>query len=160
MTPSRRVATDIMTKTLICARPEQDLAAVEQLLIDNRIGGAPVVAKGRLVGVISRSDITRVQVLMRSLDGAVSDEIRFSDVQADGFQHPEHSAVAGFREGLDHLKVKDAMREQVATCQAQSPIAEIAQKMVRQHIHRVIVVEGDRPVGIVSSLDLVKLMAQ
>jgi CBS domain-containing protein len=32
--------------------------------------------------------------------------------------------------------------------------------MVQDHIHRVVVVEGDRPIGIVSSLDLVKLLAK
>jgi CBS domain-containing protein len=31
--------------------------------------------------------------------------------------------------------------------------------MVRQHIHRVIVVDGQRPVGIISTLDIVKLVA-
>jgi len=31
--------------------------------------------------------------------------------------------------------------------------------MVRHHVHRIIVVENDRPVGIVSSLDMTALIA-
>ena len=51
------------------------------------------------------------------------------------------------------------MHDQVVTCRPDASVVEIAAEMVRHHIHRVIVVEGDRPVGIVSSLDIVKLVA-
>ena len=153
------VANDVMTRSLISAGPDQPLAEVEAKLIERRISGLPVVEDGRLVGVISRSDIARVQVLMQSLDGQISDGQLWDDMQADGFQHPQRPQYQGFRQRLDQLQVKDAMRDQIITCQPQTPVPQIAAEMVRQHIHRVIVVEGDRPVGIVSSLDLVKLLA-
>jgi CBS domain-containing protein len=152
-------AGQIMTKALICARPQQDLRELESLLVEHRIGGVPVVDQGRLVGAVSRSDITRVQVLLSSLDGQVTDELRWDD-QADGFQHNERAEFQGFRQMLDKLKVKDAMHDQVVTCTPATLIAEVAETMVRQHVHRVIVVEGDRPVGIISSLDLVRLWAE
>jgi CBS domain-containing protein len=151
-------AEQIMTKALICAHPEQDLRELELLLVEHRIGGVPVVDQGRLVGVVSRSDIARVQVLMDSLDGQVTDEQRWDD-QADGFQHNERAEFQGFRQMVDKLKVKDAVHDQVVTCTSATPVGQVAATMVRQHIHRVIVVEGDRPVGIISSLDLVKLLA-
>jgi CBS domain-containing protein len=152
------VAADIMTKAPVCAKPSQDLQSIEQTLIQGRIGGCPVVEHGKLVGVISRSDIARVEVLMRSLDGAVTDAIE-DEKQTDGFEHSTLVAFDGFRQRLDKLKVKDAMRDQVVTCAPQTPVAAIADIMVKQHIHRVIVVEQDRPVGIISSLDICKLMA-
>jgi CBS domain-containing protein len=153
-------AGDIMTTAVVCARPEQRLKELERALIENRVGGMPVVEGDRLVGVISRSDLTRIEVLMRSLDGLVSDELRRDEVQADGFAHAEADEFQGFRQRLDDLTVKDAMRDQVVTCHAATRISEVADAMLREHIHRVIVVEGSRPVGIVSSLDIVKLVAQ
>ncbi len=152
-------AGQIMTKALICAGPRQDLIELESLLVEHRISGAPVVEHGRLVGVVSRGDIARVQVLMNSLDAQVTDELRWGD-QADGFQHNERAEFQGFRQMLGKLKVKDAMYDQVATCTPGAPVSEVAEAMVRQHVHRIIVVEGDRPLGIISSLDLVKLLAQ
>ena len=152
-------AGQIMIKALICVGPQQCLRELELLLIEHRIGGVPVVDEGRLVGVVSRSDIARVQVLMNSLDGQVTDELRWDD-QADGFQHNERAEFQGFRQILDRLKVKDAMHDQVVTCTPATLVAEVAESMVRQHTHRVIVVEGDRPVGIISSLDLVSLLVQ
>ena len=151
-------AGEIMTKALVCATPHQSLADVETLLIEHRVSGVPVVDRGRLVGILSRSDIVRVQVLMNSLDGQVTDQISGGD-QADGFQHDPRAEFQGFRQMLTKLTVKDAMHDQVVTCEPESLVNEVAEAMVRQHIHRVIVVEQDRPVGIISSLDLVKLVA-
>lgn len=155
---SQALAQDIMTKTLVCAHPEQPLGELELVLIEHRISGAPVVDHGRLVGVISRSDIARVEVLMESLDGLVSDQMRW-DAQADGFQHPVRPAYHGFRGRLENLAVRDAMHDQVITCQPTTAVPEVAAEMVRHHVHRVIVVDGDQAVGVISSLDIVRLVA-
>ncbi|HTM56046.1 MAG TPA: CBS domain-containing protein [Pirellulales bacterium] len=151
-------AEQIMTRPPISAAPGQSLAELVTLLIENRIGGLPVVEDGRLVGVISRSDIVRVQVLMKALDGRVTDELGWV-IQADGFKHAATGEFKGFRDSLASLTVADAMRDEVFTCTADTSAAEVADIMVRRHVHRVIVVEEERPVGIISSLDLVKLLA-
>lgn len=152
-------AGQIMTRALVCATPEQDLLEIEAALIEHRIGGVPVVANGKLVGVLSRSDLARVQVLMDSLDGQVTDQFEWTE-QADGFQHAQPPEFRGFRQMLAGLKVKDAMRDEVVTCRPTTPLGDVAKLMVGRHVHRVIVVEGDdRPVGILSSLDLVRLLA-
>jgi len=152
-------AADIMTRSPLSVRPEQPLMEAEQMLIASRIGGAPVVEGGRLVGILSRSDIARVEVVMMSLDGQVSDQLHWN-VQADGFEHSWRPDFGGFRERVAKLKVKDAMHREVITCRPETPVTEAADTMVRQRIHRLIVVEGERPVGIVSSLDIVKLVGQ
>lgn len=153
-------AADVMTRSLISARPDQDLAEIERVMVEKRITGLPVIERGRLVGVISRSDIARVEVLMQSLDSQVTHELHSEATQADGFQHLARPEYEGFRGKLDKLKVRDAMRDQAITCTPQTAVSEIAAMMIDQHIHRVIVVDGgDQPVGIVSSLDLVRLLA-
>jgi CBS domain-containing protein len=129
------------------------------MLIEQRISGVPVVDAGRVVGVVSRADIARVQVLMQALDGQVSDHLRYDDAQADGFEHPQRPEYQGFEQKLSELKVRDAMRHQVISCPATTSVVDLADLMVRQHIHRIIVVEGERPVGIVSSLDIARLVA-
>jgi CBS domain-containing protein len=151
-------AEQIMTRSPISAAPDQPLAELETLLIENRIGGLPFVENGRLVGVVSRSDLVRVQVLMKSLDGRVTDEFGWV-IQADGFRHAASGEFKGFRDTLASLTVADAMHDEVLTCTADTSVADVAAIMVRQHVHRIIVVDNERPVGIISSLDLVKLLA-
>lgn len=159
MAPSAKAlqAADVMTRTLVCAHPDQDLLEVESLLFERHISGMPVVEEERLIGVLSASDVARVQVLMNSLDGQVNDRLDWP-TQADGFQHTDPPQFDGFRQMITRLKVRDAMQDQVTVCPPGEPLSRVAQTMLDDHIHRVIVVEGDKPVGVISSLDLVKVL--
>lgn len=155
---AKLTAADVMTRSLVLARPDQDLLEVEGVLFSRRISGVPVVEDGKLIGVVSAGDVARVQVFMNSLDGQVDDIQEWSS-QADGFQHADPPAFHGFREMIAKFKVRDAMNDQVMTCAPGASLANVAGQMLSERVHRVIVVEQDKPVGIVSSLDLVKVLA-
>ena len=153
-------ARDVMKQAVRCTSPHQLLTLVERQLIETHISGMPVVENGKLVGIISRSDVARAQVLTEELDGQVQDELRW-DAQADGFQHTLSAKdFGGFRERYKRMRVRDVMRSQVVTCSPDTAVADVAAAMIRHHIHRMIVVEGDKPVGIISSLDLVDLVSK
>lgn len=155
------LARDIMHRDLITAHPEQSLSELRHLLIESHISGAPVIDQhGRLAGIVSRSDLVRVEELAEALDEQVSGSEIWLDDQADGFKHPQPQGFNGFLKRLREFRVKDAMRGQVLTCSPETPVTELAAEMVRHHVHRIIVVEEDRPVGIVSSLDMTALIAQ
>ena len=154
----KTLARDIMQRELITADPDQSLTEVRHLLIDSLISGAPVVSEGRLVGMVSRSDLVRVEELVEALDGEISQE-QLGMQQIDGFRHSSAEGFAGFKKRLSQLRVKDAMRAQVLTCTPDTPIQEVASEMVRHHVHRIVVVEGAKPVGIVSALDVAALVA-
>lgn len=153
------LARDIMHRDLVTAEPDQSLAELRHLLIEAHVSGVPVVDQGRLVGVVSRSDLVRVEELVEALDAEVSDEALL-ERETDGFSHSTREGFRGFRRRLNELKVKDAMRAQVMTCSPETPVTQVAAEMVRHHVHRIVVVEGDKPVGIVSTLDIVGLVAK
>jgi len=153
------LARDIMSRNLVTASPEQSLVEVRHTLIESRISGAPVVSGGKLIGVISRSDLIRIEELVETLDAEVSDNEEWQEDQADGFQHSAPHRFEGFHQRLKQLRVKDAMRSQVVSCAPDTPVRELADEMFRQRVHRIVVVENDRPVGIVSALDIVALVA-
>lgn len=153
-------ARDIMHRDLIKAHPDQSLAELRHLLIESHISGAPVVDDtGRLAGIVSRSDLVRVEELVESLDEQVSGLEDWLDNQADGFRHSAPQEFHGFVKRLKDLRVKDVMRGQVLTCAPDAPAPQLADEMVRHHVHRIIVVEDGRPIGIVSSLDMTALVA-
>ncbi|HUY32467.1 MAG TPA: CBS domain-containing protein [Pirellulales bacterium] len=154
------LAHDIMRGELICAHPDQSLVELRHLLIESHISGAPVVSEGRLVGIVSRSDLVRVRELLDALDGQVYGSEDWNESQADGFKHPAREEFHGFQKRADQLRVKDAMRAQVLTCSPDTPVVELAAEMVRHHVHRIVVVENDRPIGIISSLDIAELVAK
>jgi CBS domain-containing protein len=55
---SRRVS-DIMTRNVITTGPETPVADIADLLESNRIKRVPVVADGKLVGIVSRANLIR-----------------------------------------------------------------------------------------------------
>ena len=155
----QRTAADIMRRELIAVHPDQPLSEARHLLIESHISGAPVIDDGRLVGIVSRSDLVRVEELVEALDSEISGEV-WQERQTDGFRHQRPEGFHGFSKRLNELRVRDAMRAQVLCCAPDSPVREVAAEMVRHHVHRIVVVDGEKPVGIVSSLDIAALVAR
>ena len=50
---------DVMTHLVVTFRPDDGLEYVAKVLVKNRISGAPVTEAGRVVGVVSESDVIR-----------------------------------------------------------------------------------------------------
>lgn len=50
---------DVMTSRLFCAEPDDDLAAIAQLMQDKRIRHVPVVQDGNLLGILGIREVLR-----------------------------------------------------------------------------------------------------
>jgi len=57
---------DVMTRNVITVGPDTDLNEVARTMLERRIGGLPVVEHGRLVGIITESDIFKRFVELQS----------------------------------------------------------------------------------------------
>jgi CBS domain-containing protein len=144
------LARDVMKTTVVAVHPDTPLAALEDTLIARRISGAPVVENGRLVGIVSRSDIVRYFTLQRSMAALL---------------HPPKSEASAAGEesrqsAEKHLAVKDIMARDTVVVAPDTPIEEVARLMVNRHVHRVLITEGDAVVGLISALDLAQLVAE
>ncbi len=53
-------AADVMTAEVLSVGPDTDLADAATLMLDKDVNRLPVVADGRLVGIISRADFVRL----------------------------------------------------------------------------------------------------
>jgi CBS domain-containing protein len=148
-------ARDVMQPHVLAVSPDMTLAALEDFLLSNRISGAPVIEDGELVGIVSRSDVVRSLSLERSLSGVI----------ADGLASPEEGEApvplpASLREQLAAHTVRDAMVADPVTIAVETPVAEVARLLTARHIHRVLVVDGKAVRGVISTLDLVRLIAE
>lgn len=56
--------------------------------------------------------------------------------------------------------VRDIMTPTVYTVPADTPVRKIARAMIAGRVHRLVVTQGDDVVGIVTSLDLLKLLSR
>lgn len=152
------VVADVMQREVRSVHPAMQLAELEEVLLRARISGAPVVENGRVVGVVSRSDVVRQLALEQSR----AEESAF---YLQPFEHepdPERfslevSQTVGAR--LARARVADVMIASVICIAPSAPISEAAALMLERRVHRLLVVEDDRLSGILSSLDLVRLLA-
>jgi CBS domain-containing protein len=151
-------ARDVLHAAMTSVRPGDLLDLAERIMVEQRLTGLPVIESNKLVGVISRSDIARVHVLAEALDGQIAEELHWDETQADGFKHDDGEKFEGFKARMEKVRVKDVMRSQVVTCGPDAPIRDIALLLVRNHIHRVFVVDKNQTLGVVNSLDLVALL--
>ena len=58
---------DLMIKNPITVRPDDDIEVAAQLIYKHKIGGIPVVSNGKLVGIITESDILRAFIDMMGI---------------------------------------------------------------------------------------------
>jgi CBS domain-containing protein len=73
-----RIAADMMTGVLVTLSPDTDIYEAMQILVRNRISGAPVVdVRRRLMGLLSEKDCLRV-LTSQALDGLPHGRVRRS----------------------------------------------------------------------------------
>lgn len=123
----------LMSSNPIVVSADAPLAEAARLLEQHHVHGLPVVdALGGLVGVVSQTDMLRA----RATD----------DLWAR----------------WPGLRVRHLMTSPALTIAAEAGIAEAAARMERERVHRLIVVgpDGQTPVGIVSTTDLVHAMVE
>jgi CBS domain-containing protein len=124
---------EIMQSNVLTVSSELPVAELETILTGEEISGAPVVdPNGELIGVVSQSDVIR----------ALSQE-----------------ASTALRDLLTpDLTVDDIMTRKVLTVTMDDDARQVARKLLDAGVHRAVVVDDDGVCGIVTSLDLLRLI--
>lgn len=76
-----RSVSEIMSKGVITVSPDTEVEQVQHLLTNQRIRRVPVVEDGKVVGIVSRSDLVR-QIAMRWVCSVCGDSVRAMDPPA------------------------------------------------------------------------------
>lgn len=130
---SPRLVGDLMASRPIVVRADAGLGEAARLLEQHHISGLPVVdGSGVLLGVISQTDLLRAR------------------------------ATEYLWTNWDGLRVKHLMTAPALTIHRDQPLAIVARRMERHHVHRLVVVADDDetvPIGVISTSDLVRAMS-
>ncbi|HSR51546.1 MAG TPA: CBS domain-containing protein [Acidobacteriota bacterium] len=149
-------AHELMNREVIKIRDDMTLRAAASLLSANSISGAPVIDdEDCAVGVISFSDIAA-----HAAEGSESYTLESSDY-LQGWEDRLNA------EDLDDLQiedsgslVRDVMTPTVYTVPHDTPVKYIARAMIAGRVHRLFVTEGDSIAGIITTLDLLRILAR
>lgn len=117
---------DYMSASLVTFAPDMDVMNAIDVLVKNRISGAPVVdERGNLIGLLSEKDCMKVAI------------------------------QAGYHEQLGG-QVQDYMTDKVITVESESSVLEVAKLFMEKGPRRYPVVEDNRLVGQISRRDVLR----
>jgi CBS domain-containing protein len=149
-------ARDVMQTAVATIECDATLLDAHRLFVEEEIHGAPVVdADGAVVGVISTLDLLRA--VRDEHESAASEPSYYREFLP--FSGPDWgSGPEDFQDRLSQRTVGEAMTESVVSVAPDASIPEIAGALRQNRIHRVLVADAGRLLGIVSTFDLVALL--
>ncbi len=121
----------VMKVKVVTISPYDSVRRGYELMTEYNIRHLLVMDSGELEGVVSERDIFKI---------AMCDE----------------NGILSF----PHRRIGDVLVSDIKTCSLESTTTEICQLMIRNKIDCVPIVNGDKVHGLVTSMDLIRLLAQ
>lgn len=148
------LAYEIMTPSIKAVPQSWTMDRLARFLTDNEITGSPVTDdNGEIVGIATLKDIT---------------EFRWNASRSDAGRHltPEERQEARrlrmviFEEmGKVPVEVRDIMTPIVLSVDETTPVRDIANIMMREHLHRIFVTSDSKITGIITTYDMLKVIS-
>ena len=138
---------DVMRGDVVTVRAKDTMRQAASVLQSYGITGAPVVNdEGECVGVISSSDFVGREIASATIPSATA--LAFDSMYIKKTFSPPEQVEANL--------VETYMTKEVETVGVDDPMMKSARKLCEERIHRLVVVDKqNRPVGVISSLDIV-----
>ena len=149
-------AGDVMNGEVKTVRADLTASELAAFLAENQISGAPVVDQdGRMVGVVSLMDLAENEATRRVT----------RDAEPEFYLHGwedkmDPGEVRRLRVVDEDFLVGDIMTPTVYTVPAETSVPEVARTMLAGRVHRLLVTREGRVVGIVTTMDLLKLLGR
>jgi CBS domain-containing protein len=124
---------DLMKTDVAVVHEDASTSEAVIRLADAHVHGVPVVNhRGRVLGVLSSSDI-----------------VQATAEHSDAAQHPI----------LEGISVRDIMSTPPRTIRPEDDVRVAAREMLRHDVHRLFVISGAELVGVLSTSDIVRAVA-
>lgn len=139
-----------MSAPVVSVRADDTVEEAATAMVEAEVGSVPVLSEGgQVVGILTERDYLARE---ESIPWALMKAPRlFGDfIDADRIEEAY--------ERIRNLVVEDVMSQPVHTVDAGDPAGKAAKVMVDYGITHVPVVDGDRPIGIVTNRDLLKVV--
>jgi CBS domain-containing protein len=154
------IVADVMTREVWTLSPEMTLTEMDRLFVERRLSGAPVVEQGRLLGVASRADVIRALLHEQQQAERVSAAYTSPFLLAIPTLERLAKDSRAITERMIKLRVREIMTKDAKTVRPTEDVQRAARLMVAEGFHRLPVVEEGRLVGIITSTDIARLVAE
>lgn len=172
-----------MTLDVLTVSPETTLRDAAGLFSDEYVSGAPVVAGTKVVGVVSASDIVSFVASQPGVPTERPEMIEYGEwPEVEPWQEGNEAPGAFFAdywsdvgagvetrmeslEGpewnvMEEHTVTEVMTRTVTALGRDATVREAAELMLKADVHRILVMEDDELVGLVTTTDILKAVSQ
>jgi CBS domain-containing protein len=152
---------DVMSPQPVCVDGSLSVEAARMLMLERGVSALPIVdSEGRPIGIVSKTDLLReipeyeYREFRQERPSRPPDPLEVEpddgDDESDGF----------FVVKMPFRPVTEVMTPFVVVLEEATPLARAAQVMVDERVHRLPIVDEEGKVtGILSTLDIVRLLA-
>jgi len=128
---------NVMSNNIISAQQGQTLSEVRHMMVDSNIHHIPVLAGQKLVGMVSFTDMMKLNVVINGADERTIDAIIDQQFQ-----------------------IKDVMSEELTTLSSKDTIRQASDILSENNFHAIPVTNGGGELqGIVTSSDLIRYLS-
>jgi CBS domain-containing protein len=143
-------ARDLMSTKVVTVSPDTPVREIAALMVEKHISGVPVVDKDdSLVGMISEGDLLRRPELGTEKHHRRRWLSFFIDAQEDAQEFTKTHA----------MRAEDVMTKSVSYVGENTSLGDVVSKMEKENVKRLPVLTDGRMVGIVSRVDLLRMLA-
>lgn len=152
-----QTARDLMKTDLVTIGKTARLGEAMRLLCDHRISGMPVTDEsGHVVGVVSIRDILDFLSENPSSQPSFARSFYMANAEADeDFDYDEIEVP----ENLEDT-VAEVMTAEIYAIPVDAGVQEIVKSLAKHRIHRLLVKDGRKHVGLVSAMDVLVALAK
>jgi CBS domain-containing protein len=173
---------DIMTRDVLTVSPELSVRDAMEVLTSRHISGAPVVSRGKVVGVVSLTDLAESAAAAPGVPTQRPEIVEWGEFETplewiEGNEPPaaffaemwdDAGADVAVRMAevmgpewnmLEELTVGETMNRKVSALPEDTPVEAAADVMRRASIHRVLVIDDGKLLGVVTTKDITDAVA-
>jgi CBS domain-containing protein len=148
---------DYMQKKVIYFSPNDSIFKVAEVLSKNHISGAPVVEKGKVIGMISETDIIKFLHVSLPSSEVLAHEPHILSLLIMNLVKG-HIKFKNKIKKIAKVEVKNFMTNVVHHISPEASLLEAAEMMEKYDITRLPVIENGKLKGIISKSDLIRAL--
>ena len=150
-------AQKIMNENVLTVSADLSLQGLAEFLLENSISGAPVTdTQGTLIGVVSITDIIRHETLLEKVLQKENHHNYYVHTMDNRFSQQDIDSLHLDNEPL--MTVGEIMTPKILEVAESDTVQQVADTMIRYRVHRVFVTRQKKPVGIISTADMLKVI--
>ncbi len=150
---------DVMNKDVIICTPDDTLGQLADMFKKNHISGIPVVDKGKVVGLVSETDLIKLfKIPEYSNDLWLPSPFEIIEIPIRDLVKFEETKK--FFENMKLRPVKEIMTKTVHAISPDDGLEDASTMMVKYDVNRLPVIKNGKLVGIVARSDIIKGLSE